>query len=241
MSPQQFKNRRNTVVSARPASMPKPVRVRSPLKPLVVIGAIVLFAFCVRSNESTTKAEVSLPVVQTPTVVTPVVKRTPFPVVATANLTSIQKRLLLVAKQEYTKNPTSYDANVMKYTEGFRESWCADFISWMRDEAGIPLTHPKTGYWRIPGVSTLRDYYQASNAYIAVGDYTPKLGDIAFYEGETPDGESSEHVAMVLSVDGDKVTTIGGNETNKGIVQIRTNKLATGERGLVGFGKTAVN
>lgn len=141
-------------------------------------------------------------------------------------------------KQEYLKNPRSYDNNVLKYSDGVKESWCADFISWIRLKAGAPYKNPTTGYWRIPGVYSLRDYYEASEAYYTAGEYKPEFGDVVFYFGETPDGNNREHVALVLSVKDGMITTIGGNETEKGILQIRTGRLEKGERGLTAFGKS---
>ncbi len=148
--------------------------------------------------------------------------------------------MLEVMKQEYAKQPTSYDSTVLEYTEGVKESWCADFVSVVRFEAGKPFVNQETGYWRIPGVQSLRDYYAASNAYHFVGTYTPKFGDVAFYFGETPDGQNREHVAFVLSVNGDTITTLGGNETDKGILQIRRDTLAEGVKGLAGFGESSL-
>lgn len=164
--------------------------------------------------------------------------RASFPVIDTSSFSATERRVLSILKQEYAKDPRSYDADVLRYTDGTKESWCADFISWVRYEAGRPYENLETGYWRIPGVMSLMDYYVASDAYYTVEDYTPKFGDVAFYFGETPDGSSREHVAFVVSVQGDTITTIGGNETNTGIVQIRTNALVAGERGLAGFGKS---
>lgn len=163
-----------------------------------------------------------------------------FPDIDVTGFTPIQRKMLEAMKVEYAKQPMSYDKTVLEYTEGTRESWCADFISVIRFTAGKPFVNKETGYWRIPGVQTLRDYYAASQAYHFVGTYTPKFGDVAFYFGETPDGSNREHVAFVLDVKGDVLVTLGGNETDKGILQIRSNKLAEGERGLAGFGESSL-
>lgn len=166
------------------------------------------------------------------------VQQTPFPSVDTTSFTDTQRKMLTLMKAEYAKQPVSYDATVLTYTEGFKESWCADFISWVRFRADKPFSNPETGYWRIPGVQSLRDYYMSSGAYHFVGTYTPKFGDVAFYFGETPDGTSREHVAFVFDIQGDTLITLGGNETDEGILQLRRNLLAEGERGLAGFGES---
>lgn len=164
-------------------------------------------------------------------------KRPAFPVIDTTGLSATQKRLLAVAQAEYVHGAVSGDHYAKKYSEGFDESWCADFVSWIRNEAGVPFAHPDTEYWRIPGVGTLRDYFAVSDAYHAAESYAPKLGDIAFYFGVTPDGNSREHVAMVLGVKDGKLITIGGNEGKKGEMKIRSDPLKPGTKGLAGFGE----
>ena len=162
--------------------------------------------------------------------------RPAFPTLATQKFTANQKRLLKIAQQEYAHGAISYDSTVLKYSEGFKESWCADFISWMMNQAGMPYKNEEYGYWRIPGVGSLQSYYEDQHAYYDVDEYTPEFGDVAFYFGETPDGGSSEHVAMVLGVEGDRLVTLGGNEGKDGVMRIRRDKLAVDEKGLVGFG-----
>ena len=167
--------------------------------------------------------------------------RTGFPTLNTSQMTARQQRVVALAKQEYLKNPVRYDAAVKTYTEGFEESWCADFSSWVFNKAGVGYQQPETGYWRIPGVQTLATYYRELGAYHTVGGgYVPKLGDVAFYFGETPDGGSAEHVAMVLAVEGDRVITIGGNETDRGILQVRHDKIDTSVKGLTAFGASGI-
>ena len=234
-----YKNRRNTIVSLSSAeSSQAAFRYRFQVSWLVVGVFVGGFGLLLgNSVKSEPLSGDSRPASSQTEALPP---QTPFPTLATAAFTNTQKRILSLIQQEYEKRPVSYDRTVLKYTEGFRESWCADFISWVRNEAGVPFRHPTTGYWRIPGVQTAQDYYAKYDAFHAVGEYTPKFGDVAFYFGETPDGQSSEHVAFVLSVQGDTITTLGGNEADRGIMQIRTNKLLEGERGLVGFGESAL-
>lgn len=156
------------------------------------------------------------------------------------SLDPTQQRLLTLLKQEYSKSPKSFDNSVLKYTEGFKESWCADFITWSLMKADTPVINPDTEYWRIPGVQTLQQYYINNDAYTSADSgYTPQLGDVVFYIGsQTPDNSSNEHAAFVLGVTADaKIITIGGNEAN-GIMRVRTESLKTNvSKGLVGYGK----
>lgn len=163
-----------------------------------------------------------------------------FANVPTASLDATQRRILKILKEEYTKSPVSYDDSVMKYTEGFTESWCADFITWVLTKADSTIINPDTGYWRIPGVLTLQQYYKDNEAYVLADlGYTPQLGDVVFYIGsQTPDESSGEHAAFVLGVTADgKLITIGGNEA-KGILRIRTESVKTNlSKSMVGYGK----
>lgn len=163
-----------------------------------------------------------------------------FAHVQTNRLDASQRQILKILKDEYAKAPVSYDATVMKYTEGFTESWCADFITWVLTKADSTIVNPDTGYWRIPGVLTLQQYYKDNDAYVlADSNYKPQLGDVAFYIGsQTPDESSGEHAAFVLGVTSDgKLITIGGNEA-KGILRIRTESIKTNiSKGMVGYGK----
>lgn len=164
----------------------------------------------------------------------------PFPAIATDGLTSTQQHLLAVLKQEYALHPKGSDSAIRKYTEGYDEAWCADFISWVMNQADTPYSNPNSGSWRVPGVLTLQDMYIDAGGYREVGTYTPKLGDVAFYIGsQTPDGGSEGHVAIVLKVEGNMMTTIGGNEGDSGELKIRTSPIQEGDKGLVGFGISA--
>ena len=163
-----------------------------------------------------------------------------FAVVPANSLDATQRRILTLLKQEYTKSPMSYDKTVLTYTEGFKESWCADFITWIMNEADSTIINPDTDYWRVPGVLTLQQYYKNNEAYVlANSGYSPQLGDVVFYIGsQTPDNSSGEHAALVLGITPDqKLITIGGNEAD-GILRIRTESIKENvSKGMVGYGK----
>lgn len=196
------------------------------------VVAVMLFGAGAVVQNITTEPKKETPKVQA---------RAEFPIISLAELSGAQQRVLNIARQEYRKNPRGYDKTVMGYTEGFHESWCADFISWIFHQANTPFIHQDTDYWRIPGVQTLRAYYEQEGAYHEIGDgYRPKMGDVAFYFGETPDGGSAEHVALILEVRGDKLVTIGGNETDKSIVQIRYDRSEAGTKGLAAIGASGI-
>ena len=134
--------------------------------------------------------------------------------------------ILQALEIEYAKHPREYDATVLMYTEGFREEWCADFVSYVYRQAGQPLSNPHNGSWRIPAVWTLRQYFESQGRFRSAYSYTPRPGDVAIYGGG--------HTNIVVAVDGDTMTTIGGNEYDT--IYKDTISHAAGSRGLTGFG-----
>lgn len=132
-------------------------------------------------------------------------ERLPFPEIATDDLSDKQVKVLTILKEEYAANPDG-----TKYSQGVQEAWCADFLSWVYNEAGVPLTNPYSGSWRIPGTYTLREYYEAEGRLrLAGSEYTPKVGDSMLYDNPSPFGQ---HTNIIIANDNGVITTIGGNE-----------------------------
>lgn len=160
---------------------------------------------------------------------------TPFPEADQTDLSETQKKIIEITKAEYEKKPVSFDQNVLKYSQGIKEPWCADYATWVLNQAGVPLSNPNSRSWRIPGVLTLQSYFKDQDKYEVIGTYTPKTGDLAIYVGNrTLDGRSRQHTNIVLKVEGDTMTTVGGNE--RGRMRISTQSYKTNENSLVGFG-----
>lgn len=152
-------------------------------------------------------------------------------------------QIIAIAEQELAKSPQQWDANVMKYTLGAREPWCANFVSWVYKEAGVPFSGGWREDWQLPAVLGVQAWFQAGtngSEYFRVGERMPQPGDVAFYIGaQTPDRNSARHVNIVISVDGSTNTmvTIGGNESNT--VRKTTRDIRMGAQSLVGFGRLA--
>ncbi|MGB6072590.1 MAG: CHAP domain-containing protein [Rhodococcus sp. (in: high G+C Gram-positive bacteria)] len=149
-----------------------------------------------------------------------------FPEVNAGELTTDQARVVELLRTEHElQRPGTF------YAEGIDEAWCADFVSWIMKEAGLPLSNPNSGSWRIPGVYTLQEYYQEQGRYEAVGDYTPSVGDVVLYDNTSWDGQ---HTNVIVAVEGDEAITVGGNEAGK--VRVHTLHYAS-DSGVVGFGR----
>ena len=92
--------------------------------------------------------------------------------------------------------------------------WCAIFVSWCANQAGMLNNYvPKYASCDV-GKSWFsnKGWYQTSPAY--GGNYTPKTGDIIFFSGSHTTSNST-HTGIVKSCDGSTVYTIEGNTSNK--------------------------
>ncbi|WP_024794979.1 CHAP domain-containing protein [Tomitella biformata] len=140
-----------------------------------------------------------------------------------------QARIVELARAEHqTQRPGTF------YAEGVTEPWCADFVSWIMREAGQPLSNPNSGHWRIPGVYTLQEHYQAEGRYEpSDGSYRPTVGDVVLYDNVIGVGQ---HTNIVVAADGDSITTVGGNELGK----IRVHDVDwRKDSAVIGFGRLA--
>ncbi len=133
------------------------------------------------------------------------------------------QRLRIVQVAQGELGQTEFSPRVLQYTEGNRESWCADFVSWVYATAGYPFVTTASGgrsFWRISvvwqkyaGVPNLRDYFQSQGAWQAGGpgsSYNPGPGDVIIF------GDTTEHTGIVEKVDypankDPVITTIEGN------------------------------
>lgn len=136
---------------------------------------------------------------------TAVNSRTAFPKIDESQLSDDQQQVVSILRSEYSSNPEG-----TKYSESVNEAWCADFVSWVFNQAGRPLKNPHSGSWRIPGTFTLREYYESiGKLRLAETGYSPKVGDIMLYDNPSPFGQ---HTNIVIINDDGVITTIGGNE-----------------------------
>lgn len=151
-----------------------------------------------------------------------------FPAMAT-NLSAPQRSILAVARTEWQHPGAS-----TKYSQGVPEDWCADFVSWVLREAGYPLSNPNSGSWRIPGVLTLQSYLTRTGRFRPVGDgYRPEPGDIVIYNG----GDFGQHTNLVISTSGDRITTVGGNQSaGIGVQTISVRTTALNAAGVIEYG-----
>ena len=103
-----------------------------------------------------------------------------------------------------------YDQNVDNI--GVKQAaWCAAFVSWCANQAGVPST---TAYYHAYcpfGVNWYKNrglfQYSASRG----GSYTPKAGDIIYFQSST----EASHVGIVRYSSGGRVYTVEGNTSGQ--------------------------
>ena len=149
-----------------------------------------------------------------------------FPDIDTANLSPTRQKIISLAKTEFKAQSAG-----TKFSQGAEEAWCANFVSWVMHQAGVPLKNPHTGGWRIPGTFTLREYYEAASRFKSANSgYQPLPGDAAIYRNSLVFGD---HTNIVLKNDNGVLTTVGGNEMNR--IRVFTNRDKQ-YNGLLGYG-----
>ena len=63
-----------------------------------------------------------------------------FPDIDTANLSPTRQKIISLAKTEFKAQSAG-----AKFSQGAEEAWCANFVSWIMQQAGAPLKNPHTG------------------------------------------------------------------------------------------------
>lgn len=147
-----------------------------------------------------------------------------FPAVDTAGLSAERVKIIDNLRTEFAGNRPGTD-----FSEGVTEPWCADFVSTVLRDSGVPLRNPNSGSWRIPGVETLTEYFREQGGF-RPADHVPTAGDVVLY---SPEHALRQHTNFVVAVSGDTVTTVGGNQPG-GISALTYQRSDT--RGIVGYG-----
>ncbi len=132
---------------------------------------------------------------------------------SSGSLSLPRSKIIYIANAQ--RGQTEFNSAVLKYTDGNREAWCADYVSWVYKTAGYPFAGGLSGGWRWPVASetygySLRNYVTYIGKFKARGSYTPIPGDIIFFNPST----FTSHVGIVLSVGDGKVYTVEGNIGN---------------------------
>lgn len=152
---------------------------------------------------------------------------------STQGLSPIRQTVVCEAQAELAKwdsHQLEPGSGYLTYSQNHQEDWCADFISWLYEQAGYPLAPDPD--WRVSAVKTIKDIGQQDQNFhwhLANG-YTPKPGDIAIHY----DGSTYFHTNLVVGVSGSQINLIGGNQSSNDFNQSKVSK-DIGGSSIVGY------
>lgn len=139
---------------------------------------------------------------------------TPFKAFASSE-NQIREKIVSVASAEVGYTGTS---SYSKYGDwyGYQGGWCTTFVLWCYNEAGNKLGVSLYGNNVTPtggNCNSMISWYKNKGRYYTRGSYTPKAGDLVFFDWSG--NGSSQHVGIVDYVSGSTVHTIEGNCSGK--------------------------
>jgi hypothetical protein len=148
---------------------------------------------------------------------------------STLGLSQIRQNVVCIAQQQLAlwKSQPGYNSpypgfayaqtGLLEYTGGkcsgnscsggVYEEWCADFVSWIYQQAAYPFSGGTDG-WRISAVASIQALGTQGNSFHwhPGNGYTPKPGDIAIH--------GSNHTNIFISSTGGQTQYIGGDQGN---------------------------
>jgi hypothetical protein len=142
----------------------------------------------------------------------------------TSDLSQTRQDVVCIAQAQLTLWETQPDyktANFPYAAKGFLdysnqvyEEWCADFASWVYDQAKYPLNPDPN--WITPGVSTIETIGKANQNFHwhpESSGYVPQPGDLAIH---STSGNPDYHVNIFISSTNNVSTYIGGDQGDYG-------------------------
>jgi len=144
-------------------------------------------------------------------------------------------KIVEIAQQEFNAGASEANGQYTKYTMGRQEAWCADFVSWVMKEAGLPFKDGVDG-WNIASAAGIQNHFEKEvdgSKWHPIGEgYRPRQGDVVVHNDDR--GALPTHVNFVVSVDANgQITTLGGNEGNK---IGKGQPSSTDQSGITGYG-----
>lgn len=116
------------------------------------------------------------------------------------------------SSSNYQKYGLWYDNNV-DYIGVQSAAWCAAFVSWCANQAGVPSSIVYYHAYCPYGVNWFKNQGRFQYAASRGGSYVPKAGDIVYF---APAGSStSSHIGIVRYVSGGYVYTVEGNTSGQ--------------------------
>lgn len=132
---------------------------------------------------------------------------------ATANtLSQVRQNVVCIAQQELAlwKSKPGYphlafsQDGYLKYSQNRREEWCADFTTWVYNQANYPLQKTDWNIAYVPNIQSVGEQNQNFHWHPQSSGYTPRPGDIAIH--------GANHVNIFISASGNTTQYIGGDQ-----------------------------
>lgn len=101
---------------------------------------------------------------------------------------------------------SNWSPEIAVFTDGNREPWCADFVSYVLREGGRPMTGGASGGWRIAAAAGVRQWFVAARRWQVRSVAVPAPGDVVSF--------SWGHVGLVEQASPEVLVTIEGNSAD---------------------------
>ena len=133
--------------------------------------------------------------------------------VSSPGLSQTRQNIVCIAQQELAlwkskpgyPNPAFSQTGYLKYSQNRTEEWCADFATWVYDQAKYPLApDPSWNIAYVPNIQTAGQNGGKFHWHPQSSGYVPKPGDLAIH--------GSSHVNIFISSQGGTTTYIGGDQ-----------------------------
>ena len=101
------------------------------------------------------------------------------------------------------------------YWYGTQDMWCAMFVSWCANQAGVSTSVVPKHSYTVTGLNKFIDWGRAyTRSQVANGVYTPQPGDIIYFKTNRNNAKTN-HVGIVTGYSNSTVYTIEGNSSKK--------------------------
>ncbi len=127
-------------------------------------------------------------------------------------LSDVRQNVVCIAQQELKlwqskpgyPHPGFAQDGYLKYSQNRAEEWCADFATWVYNEANYPVDSPDWNVAYVPDIQSIGEQNNKFHWHPASSGYTPKPGDLAIH--------GANHVNIFVSSSGSSATYIGGDQ-----------------------------
>ena len=167
----------------------------------VAVGIAVVAAREIDALAAPVVAQTAEPV-PAPAPSLPVLRMASLPPGDGAAVLAVAEQLLALGIREEPPGSNGGPA-VLQLTDGNREPWCADFVSWILRAAGRPFTGGASGGWRLAWTPDVRAWFAVRGRYRERLVADPALGDVIWF--------GHGHVGIVRRAAPELLETIEGN------------------------------